>query len=169
MPQRWPRRRLFSGLTAYLTFATTKVTALAQEKVKILERGFFDRLLGNCGTEPPKDARAWSCSNGRLVIDLARAPELARSGGAIRLEGEGLPNRVLVVHGADNQYHAFPNKCTHMGRRLDPVPGTQTVQCCSIGKSTFTYSGQVIYGSAGQPLKPLQTAVENGKLIVTLS
>jgi nitrite reductase/ring-hydroxylating ferredoxin subunit len=106
-------------------------------------------------------------SNGQLMIDLNRVPELSNPGGAIRLEGLNLPERILVVHGDDGQFRAFRNRCRHMGRRLDPVPGTQAVQCCSISKSTYSYEGSVVYGPAKGPVEVFAVQHANGKLVIT--
>ncbi len=65
-------------------------------------------------------------------------------GSGVRLEGKGLDPRLLVFHGDDGQYHAIDNRCTHMGRRIDTIAGSGTIQCCSVSKSTFTYDGQPV-------------------------
>lgn len=169
MTERLSRRSVFSSVLTYLAVPFAAATAFAQDKVRFLERGFFQRLRGECATREPKDNNCWSYSNGRVTIETGRAPELSKPGGAIRLEGKGIPSRVLVVRGDDNHFHAFPNLCTHMGRRLDPVPDTHTVQCCSVGKSTYDYAGHVLYGPAKQPLKRFAVEAENEKLIVSLS
>jgi nitrite reductase/ring-hydroxylating ferredoxin subunit len=169
MPERFSRRSVFSGLASFLTVTLASAAAEVKEKVKFLERGFFQRLFGNCATPEPKDGGCWSYSGGRVSIKMRQTPELAGRGGAVRLEGKGIPKRVLVVHGDDGQYHAFSNTCTHAGRRLDPVPGTCTVQCCSVGKSTFDYAGKVLYGPAGGPVKPFPMEVAGDTLIVAVS
>ncbi len=104
-----------------------------------LKRNIFQRIFGICATRQPLDEECWIVENGKIIVDLARAPELAGRNGALRLEKKNLRERVLVIQGEDGGYHAFRNRCTHMGRRLDPVPGVQQVQCCSISKSTFDY------------------------------
>ena len=109
--------------------------------------GILKRLFGICDTKPPVDSGGWSWNNGKLEIDLERTGELSSKGGAVRLEGGGLPNRVLVLRGEDEKLHAFSNKCTHGGRRLDPLPGQSKVRCCSVGKSTFDYEGKVFSGT----------------------
>jgi len=107
--------------------------------IKFLDRSFFQRIFGTPATSKPLDPQCWSFSEGKILIDLNRASELKKVGGALRLEGGGLPIRVLVIRGNDGKFHAFHNRCTHIGhRRVDPVPGTGTVQCCSVGKSTYT-------------------------------
>jgi nitrite reductase/ring-hydroxylating ferredoxin subunit len=138
--------------------------------VKFLKRNIFQRILGIPATSKPKDPRCWSYSDGKLTIDLKKATELASSGGALRLEGDNLPVRLLVVLGEDGQFHAFQNRCTHLGhRRLDPVPGTNTVQCCSVNKSTYEYNGKTIHGPAPNPVITYPAEVDGETLVVTLS
>lgn len=140
----------------------------AVEQVKFLKRGFFQRVWGKCATSEPRDPNCWNHSSGQIFIDLSRAPELAKPSGAVRLEGKSLPFRVLIVRSEGNDFRAFVNSCTHGGRRLDPVPETTTVQCCSVGKSTFDSEGKVVYGPAKQVLKRLTVEVEPEKLIISL-
>jgi len=133
------------------------------------KRGFFQRLFGKPVTQPPQDAGCWSYSNGTVVIELDKVPELAHAGGAIRLEGGNLPVKVLIIHGDDGNYHVFRNSCTHGKRCLDPVPGAGTVQCCSVGKSTFDYSGKVLRGGAKDNIVVYPVKVEEGRLRVQLN
>jgi nitrite reductase/ring-hydroxylating ferredoxin subunit len=130
--------------------------------------GFFKRLFGICRTRPPRDPGCWSNQINQVIVDLAKAPELKQPGGAIRLEGQGLANRVLVMRGDDGDFHAFVNKCSHGGRRLDPKPGSSTVECCSVGKSVFTYGGERVSGSAKEPIVTLPVREESGRVIVSL-
>jgi nitrite reductase/ring-hydroxylating ferredoxin subunit len=133
-----------------------------------LHRTFFQRLFGRCATGLPVDETCWSYGEGHVQIDLARALELGSEGGAFRLEGKGLPDRLLVFHGVDGELHAVRNRCTHGKRRLDPVPGEAHVQCCSIGKSTFDYDGHRISGSAKKDLEFLSLSVEGNSLRISL-
>ena len=138
--------------------------------IKFLKRSFFQRLLGISATAKPKAGDCWTYTNGKLTIDLSRASELNAPGGAARFEGDNLPVRVLVVYGEDGEYRAFHNRCTHLGhRRLDPVPGTDTVQCCSINKSTYDLGGKKIFGPAPHPITPYPVKKEQENLIVTIS
>lgn len=136
--------------------------------VKVMRRGFLNRILGRCATRKPADPGCFEMVEAELVLGLDRAPELAKPGGALRLEGAGLPFRVLVVHGDDGEFHAFRNKCAHAGRRLDPVPGTKTVQCCSVGHSTYDYQGRLLAGSAKSDVYALPVRNRDGKLAVGL-
>ncbi|MEW6366920.1 MAG: Rieske 2Fe-2S domain-containing protein [Acidobacteriota bacterium] len=137
-------------------------------EVTILKRSFLQRLFGLPVTQPPQDPHCWRYEGGEVVVDLSRAPEITRRGGGIRLEGKGLPDRVLVIHGEDGRYHAFRNRCGHMGRRLDPVPGTETVQCCSVGKTTYDYGGKALHGPAKKPAGCHAVQVEDGRIRISL-
>ena len=137
--------------------------------VKFLNRNFFQRLFGLPATSKPLDPQCWTFSDGKIMIDLNRAPELKKHGGALRLEGDGLPMRVLVIRGEDGEFYAFHNRCTHLGhRRLDPVPSTGTVQCCSVNKSTYTYDGLKVYGPPTGPIGTFKVKLDDDRLIVSL-
>ncbi len=137
-------------------------------ETQTLHRNIIQRLFGMCATKKPRDEGCWGFENQKIIVDLARAPELERPGGAIRIEGKTLPERLVILHGTGGGYYAFKNRCTHMGRRLDPVPGSEHVQCCSIGKSTFDYEGKRISGTAGKPVDIYTVSVEDEKLIIAL-
>lgn len=130
--------------------------------------GFFKRLFGICSTQPPADPGCWAVVDGRAVVDLGRAPELKDPGGAVRLEGGELARRVLLLRGEDGKLHAFVNKCSHGGRRLDPLPGAGKVECCSVGKSVFDYEGKLQSGSAKKDILSLEVAEEESKAVVSL-
>ena len=83
--------------------------------------GILKRIFGICDTKPPKDPKCWWFEDGKAIVDLSRARELSAGGGAIRLEDRGLPKRILVHRGADGEFRAYENICTHMGRRIDPL------------------------------------------------
>jgi len=135
-------------------------------EIKSLKRNIFQRLFGICATRPPANRDCWQYGDGSITIDLNRTPELALPGGAIRLESDDLPERILVTHGDDNRYYAFQNKCQHAGRRLDPVPETETVQCCSVGKATYDYSGKLIHGSAKGDIKIYDVQEDSGTIVI---
>ncbi|MBU2644756.1 MAG: Rieske 2Fe-2S domain-containing protein [bacterium] len=137
--------------------------------IKFNKRGFFQRLLGIPATGNPGVDGCWDYADGKLTVDLGKAVELKTPGGAIKLEGNNLPKRVLVVFGEDGNYHAYHNKCSHMGRRLDPVPGTDTVQCCSISKSTYDVEGGYLHGPKHHPILSFPIKKDQEKLIISVS
>jgi len=136
--------------------------------MKTLDRNIFQRLFGLCATKLPSDPQCWTVNDGKVEIDIIKAIELKNPGTAIRLEGKDLYERLLVCHGNDDKYYAFVNKCKHMGRRLDPVPETQTIQCCSIGKSTYDYSGHALSGPAKGILHTFPVKIFTDKIVIQL-
>ncbi len=135
---------------------------------KILKRNIFQRIFGIPATQPPAEAGGWVYKDGKLTIDLNRTPELSEPWGAIQLENGDIPVKVLIFQDGEGGYRAFRNHCEHAGRKLDPVPGTETVQCCSIGKSAYDYDGKVLSGSSEKPITQYTVKLENGKLEIQL-
>lgn len=139
-------------------------------EIQFLKRNIFQRILGLPQTSKPVNPDCWYYSAGQLTINLNKAPELKNKGGAIRLEGANLPVRILVIAGDDGNYHAFHNRCTHLGhRRLDPVPETGTVQCCSVNKSTYDLDGKNIYGPAPESIKVFPVSGDGEKLTISIN
>ena len=138
-------------------------------KAIFLKRNFFQRILGIPATPKPTNPDSWTYDGTKIFLDLDKTPELEKRGGAVRLEGGKLPIRVLVMRDEDGTVHAFENCCTHGGhRRVDPVPGTATVQCCSIGKSTYNHSGKRLHGPAPANIVTLSTALLDNVLVIKL-
>jgi len=133
-----------------------------------LDRNIFQRVLGICATKRPSDEGCWTFENGKITVELERAPELAKRNGAVRLEKKNFPDRVLVIRGDDDQYYAFRNRCAHMKRRMDPVPGSGNVQCCSVNKSTFDYAGKKVFGPAKGDVTTYPVTEKDGTLLITL-
>jgi nitrite reductase/ring-hydroxylating ferredoxin subunit len=129
--------------------------------------GFINSLRGKCDTKP-LDAQSWSHEGGTVRVKLGQASELSTRGGAVYLEGQGLDKPVLVVRTDDDKYAAFANKCTHGGRKLDPVSGQQVLRCCSLGHAQYDYDGKVIKGPAKESISRYQTEVSDGDLVIKL-
>ncbi len=130
---------------------------------------FLKRILGICETPLPADDGCWEYAGEAILLHLDRAPELDRPGSALRLEGKGLPLRSLVVYGTDGTFHAFANRCTHIGRRIDPKPGEARIECCSVSKSTFDYDGNPVGGAAKSPLYVFAVFAEGNELRIALA
>lgn len=139
-------------------------------EIKVLKRSLWQRIFGISATNQPQNEKGWQYHSGELVIDLKKIPELTQPGNSVRFEGGTLPKRVLVVFGADEQYRAFHNRCTHIGhRRLDYVPETETVQCCSVNKSTYTFAGKKIHGPNPKPIETFSLEKKGDQLAVRLA
>jgi nitrite reductase/ring-hydroxylating ferredoxin subunit len=130
--------------------------------------GIIKRLLGICSTRKPADAGSWRHESGQVVVDLSRAPELAAPYGGLRLEAGTLPDRILVFNSGGDSYAAIFNRCTHMGRRIDPVDSRQPLRCCSISGSAYDRDGRVMAGPAKEPLKLLPMEKSGDRLYISL-
>ncbi len=118
--------------------------------------GLLKRVFGISNTKKPSNPDCWDFSSGHINLDLTKIPELNSETCAVRLEGKDLPYRVLVIHGSDKKFHAIKNKCSHGGRRIDILDNSDNLMCCSVGKSTFKYSGELISGSAKKDIRSLE-------------
>jgi len=128
--------------------------------------GILKKIFGICETKKPEDPGCWTFSDGRVDIYLNRAGELARQGGAIRLEGKGLAGRLLIIRDDTGRFQAYSNKCTHMGRRIDPVSGRSDIRCCSVMGSVFNAKGEITSGPAKKNLKQYETVMQGSMLSV---
>jgi len=129
------------------------------------ERTFFQRILGISATGSAAEG-SWTLDGRNLKIDLGRLPEVSAKGTGVRIEGKGLPERILLLHGTDGEFYAFRNRCTHGGRRLDPHG--DGMQCCSVGKSVFDLNGTIISGSAKKNLKKYAIKRESNYIIIEM-
>lgn len=131
--------------------------------------GFLARLFGICQTALPENNDAWIFSGKKIVVDLSKITEIAKPGSAVRLEGKGLSERILLLHGIDDQFYAYRNKCSHIGgRRIDPLDEPDRMQCCSVSKSTYNYAGHVVSGPAKEPLKTYPVEKKDNELIISI-
>ncbi len=115
----------------------------------------FQRLFCVTISPLPSDPGSFAVDGDRLTIRLDRARELEPVGGALRIEDPLLPDRVLVVHGEDDQFRAFRNRCACGGFRIDPVPGQEKIRCCTPMQSTYDYAGSPLSRTVNRSLDVL--------------
>ena len=127
--------------------------------------GFFKSLLGICKTRE-LDASQWSFMGKEIRVQVEEIPELAEPFGAVYLKGRGLEVPVLILRSEDGRYLAFSNKCTHMGRKLDPVRGKEVLRCCSVSHATYDYQGNVMGGPAKGPLTVYEVTVSGNEIVI---
>jgi nitrite reductase/ring-hydroxylating ferredoxin subunit len=125
-------------------------------------------VLGRCET-PLLDPALWRAADGEARVEVAAATALAAAGGAVRLEGRGLPAPVLVMRAAGGGLRAYLNRCPHGGRRLDPAREGEALRCCSVGHSTFDLEGNKLSGPAAGGVQPLETRSQGGELVISLA
>ncbi|HOP05815.1 MAG TPA: Rieske (2Fe-2S) protein [candidate division Zixibacteria bacterium] len=136
------------------------------EELPVNKRSFFQRLFGKCITALPENDNCFTVEGHRVTIDLEALGNLPN--GAVRLEGNNLPVRLLIIRDQHQVFHVFENACTHGKRRMDPVFGHDLVQCCSVGRSTFDLEGHRLSGSAKLDIKKFPAEQNDGKLIVNI-
>ena len=128
--------------------------------------GFFKAILRKCETRL-LDHDLWKIDGNKVKVKIDQVPELAQDGGAVYVDGRELEAPILLLRAGD-RYLAFANKCTHLGRKLDPVPEKSMLRCCSVMHSTFDYEGKKISGPAKGSVTRHDTEVAGGELTVTL-
>lgn len=128
--------------------------------------GILRKILGISETKKPKDPGCWTYSGRIVKIDLNRAVELSKPNSAIRIEGKGFAERILVIRDQAGRYHAYKNRCTHMGRRIDPVPETFKVRCCSVMGSLFNEKGEIVSGPGKKNLVKYESVTDGATLTV---
>jgi nitrite reductase/ring-hydroxylating ferredoxin subunit len=129
----------------------------------------FTRLFCRSMTALPADTGCLRREGDAALVDLARAPELGPPGGALRLEDPVLPDRLLLVHGHDGEYRCFANHCACSGFRVDPVPGQDAIQCCTLGGSRYDAAGERTAGPAKHALVRYPVTVTGDALRVDLA
>ena len=129
--------------------------------------GFIKALLGICQTKP-LSGDLWSLEGDKVRVKLSQMPEPLQKRGAVYLTGQGLSMPILIMRTEDDQHLAFANRCTHSGRKLDPVSGESVLRCCSVGHSTFDYEGNRLSGWAKEPLTCHAVEKSDGDLIIPL-
>ena len=127
------------------------------------------RLFCSATSPPPRSAACWEICGDSVEIDLAQAPELKAPGGALRLDGVNLPDRVLVVHGIDGIFRSYRNRCACGGFRIDPVPGEQKIRCCTLMQSTYDYDGKRLSGMDERELDVLPVEAGQERLIIDIT
>jgi nitrite reductase/ring-hydroxylating ferredoxin subunit len=128
--------------------------------------GVFQRIFGISVTSKPSDEGCFAIEDGIVRVDLARAPELASPGSALRLESAELPDRLMVLHGIDGTFRAYTNHCACSGWRIDPVPGEHKVRCCTMARSTYDYDGVKLSGPAKADLTTHPVEKDGDTLVI---
>lgn len=98
--------------------------------------------------------------NGAVRLDPRALPELARQGGAVRIQPAGHPEPIYVLRADDVDGRAVFNAvspiCTHRGCTVE---AQGAVLVCPCHGSTYSRTGTVLRGPADRPLRNYQTTV----------
>ena len=134
--------------------------------VGLYEAGTLDRLFGISHTPELDNENAWAYADNVLTVDLAQVTDLAEINSGVQLDHDTLPEPLLIVHGDDDEFYVFVNKCPHADRKIDVIDGQ--VRCTSMGKSTFDYAGTRLSGTADSPLPTYEVARDGDTLTIRL-
>ena len=127
--------------------------------------GIFKQLFGICETKRPLNEKAWTLNKDNIIeVDLNLMTELKEKECAVRLERRSPLIRVLLLKNQNGDFHAFENRCTHMGRRLDLREGQQKMKCCSVSGSCFDMDGNVTGGPAKKTIRKFNVIKEDNIL-----
>lgn len=121
-----------------------------------------------CCTLPEPPAGAVRIEPALVTIDLDRAPELSRAGGAIKIVDPQRKLQILVASPAKNRHVALDQKCTHGGGPLTYAHRHQHLYCTCWGHAKFALDGSVLRWPNSQKPRPLRAhAVERkGNLLL---
>ncbi len=121
----------------------------------------------DCCTLPEAPSGAVRFEPGLVVIDLARALDLNRSGGALRVVDSARKLQILVARPSKNRFVALDQKCTHGGGALTYVHRHKHLYCTCWGHAKFALDGTVLRWPNSQKPRPLRahTVERRGNLL----
>lgn len=125
-------------------------------------------LSGCAGNTPEVDKAAIQRKEGKIHLDLAKAPKLEKVGASVRLAGNDIPGPIIVVRADEDEYVALSIKCTHFGRSVEYNHESGVLRCVSFGHSEFDLEGKVVKGPAKNALKTYETALQDGTLLISV-
>ncbi|MBN1681483.1 MAG: Rieske (2Fe-2S) protein [Anaerolineae bacterium] len=157
------RTLLRIGGCAGITVAAGGVTGIILDS----QTDIFDSLRGITDTPLLENKDAWDYTDNTLTLALSEVPDLAEPSSAVRLESDELPEPLLIVRAANDDYYVFVNKCTHGDRKMDLADGK--LRCVSMSHSKFDLEGDVLSGPAKDRLTTYEVVVSDEQLIITLA
>jgi nitrite reductase/ring-hydroxylating ferredoxin subunit len=115
----------------------------------------------DCCTLPEPPSGAVRIEPGLVTIDLARTPQLGRTGDALKIVDPARKLQILVARPVRNRFVALDQKCTHGGGALTYVHRHKHLYCTCWGHAKFALDGSVLRWPNKQPPRPLRVhAVE---------
>lgn len=127
-------------------------------------------ITGNSST-PEAPAGSFTFKENKLIIDLAKIPELKQNGYSVKIEDKKVSSsnfKIIIAHTGNRNFLAYENRCTHGGREIEYLADENKFQCISFGHSSFTLDGKVISGPADSPLKKYRVEQKDEKLMISL-
>ena len=122
----------------------------------------------SCCSTPTAPPDSTSFEGGRVEIDLAKAKALRPAGGSVKIVNPERGVDIIVAHVAKKQFAAWDRACTHGGVQVTYDPEHRTVMCTSWGHSEFDLQGNVLRGSAREPLRAYRVVLSDNRLLIDL-
>jgi Rieske Fe-S protein len=125
-------------------------------------------ITGNSDT-PPVPENAYEMTEGGLMMDIQKIPELTSVGGSVKLELADRELKIIVAKTGENTFVALRDQCTHGGRELEFNPDQSVFRCVSFGHSKFDQEGIVVKGPAKANLDVFETTLIENELQIDLT
>jgi len=124
--------------------------------------------LGGCatftkiGNTPPipEGAYSFEVETGRVNVDLVKVPQLAASGGSVKIRDSALPEPLIIARTGERTYVVATIECPHRGVEVEYQPEKGEFECASLGSSQFATDGSRLGGPAKQPLRVFRTSFD---------
>jgi Rieske Fe-S protein len=108
-------------------------------------------------------ARRVPLVDGRIRLSVRQHPELAESGGSLRLLPDGWTDPLYIVVLGEGSFAAVSSVCTHRGCTVDPDgPGF----VCPCHGSEYDRQGLVLKGPASRNLSRYPVRTEGDELVI---
>lgn len=123
------------------------------------------------GSTPSIPAGAYTVENKSIKIALDKVPELAQTGGAVKIIDTRLPQPVIVGRSGDADYAVVSIKCPHRGVEVEYKHADKQFRCASIGHSTFAMDGTCKKGMTKKSLSRFDAKLDpsnKNTLIISL-
>lgn len=122
---------------------------------------------GCCGAAD-LETESYVIGDHRILVDLSKAPSLARVGSAAHLVNPEKKLQLIIVHSAPDQFVALHRLCTHGGQTISYNHRRGVLQCNNHNHAIFDLTGQVVKGPAPKPLAYYPIALYDAQLEISL-
>jgi Rieske Fe-S protein len=124
----------------------------------------LDNPKSTCCYTPDIEPESLTKSEQSFIIDLKKAPSLAKKGNAVYVDNHEKNIRMIVVRVKKNNFLAFSRHCSHGNQALSYIPERKLLQCNSYNHSLFDLDGSVWKGPAPDPIKVYPVKNDKNKL-----
>ena len=145
---------------------------LVQGSIAVAGASFCLCGLGGCatitgsGATSKLTADALARIDGDIVIDLAKAPELATVGGAAKIVDRKDVKPIIIARVAETSFVVVSIHCSHRGVEVEYQRERKHFVCASIGSSAFGLDGARLRGPAKKPIQSFENTFADGKLTI---